>query len=362
MAQIGTHGKQNTADSRAWARVAPVVKVTIDLALFREITDDRVVRVARRIFNTGEQDRFIDNMDAVGLSNAILEFLAGYRHPNLYVELLNEIGKGRNAAYVQLAKLVVPRLQTAGVKVLVPSWGTGDFEWQQWLEWRRENWAGANGIALHGYWGLPKGTPPEKLFTKWNALRYRTYHDVAAGDPKLLIVTEFGRDKNVRDGPNNSTVGNGGYVADGLSAEEFSIECLNIDKEYAKDKVLGCGFTNGPDVGGIWDDYNMDPVVPYLIPHAGPAQLPDLGVTQVNPGEVERYASDIYKRYGIPFNANSALAKYFLQELKAGKFLGFPMEPEHNSENSKYIIQGFSNTIIYYDKATGAVKEGLPPL
>lgn len=365
MSQLGCHGQINTPEQLQYAAVSYVAKSTDDLAVI-EAAPTGALQIARRIFNVQEQDNFIDTQDYVGCSNAILDFLHGYRNENLYVEVLNEIGKGRNAAYVQLCKKVVPRLQTAGVKVLVPSWGTGDWEWNEWLAWRNENWCGADGIGLHAYWGLPKGTPPvyKQLFSEWNALRYRSYWNIGGSDPKLLVVTECGRDR-VNDGPNNSSVGNGGYIADGLSAEEFSVELLAYNGCLLQDKVIGTPFTNGPKPDMA--NFNMDPVVQYLLPHAGPCILPDLnngGGQPVNPGELEAYAADMWKRYGIPLNPNSALYNYWFTALKAGNFLGFPMEQEHpwTQSNNKYMVQGFSSTILTYTIATGKVTEGLPPL
>lgn len=363
MSQLGPHAQVNTQPGFDWAAVAPVVKVTDDLGLLTKVTDPKVIQIARRIFNVQEQDYFIDSQDYVGLSNAILDFLYGYRHPNLYVEVLNEIGKGRNAAYVQLCKKVVPRLQTAGVKVLVPSWGTGDYEWNEWLAWRNEGWCGADGIGLHCYWGLAKGTPYDELFTPWNALRYRTYWQPSQGDPELLIVTECGRDR-VNDGPGGTPVGNRGYIADGLDAEEFSKEFLAYGERIKQDKVVATGYTTGPKPDQA--NFNMDPVVQYVLPHAGPAVLPDLngGTTPVQPGELEAYAADIWRRYGVPLNPNSALYRYWFDQMKAGRFLGFPMEQEHpwTQTNNKYMVQGFSSQILTYTIATGKVSEGLPPL
>lgn len=359
MSQLGCHGQENTPETLSYARVSYVAKSTTDLAVI-QAAPPGAFKIARRIFNGAEQDHFIDSQDYVGLSNAILDFLYGYRDDNLFAEILNEIGKGRNAAYVALCKKVVPRLQTAGVRVLVPSWGTGDFEWNEWLAWRNEGWCGADGISLHAYWGLPKGTPFNELFTPWNALRYRTYWRPDAGDPNLLVVTECGRDR-VNDGPNGTSVGGGGYIADGLSAEEFSKELLAYDKELWADKVIGTPFTNGPKPDMA--NFNMDPVVQYLLGHTGPIVLPPQGGTiPVQPGEIEAYGKDIFARYGIPWNPDAALTQYWLNQLKANNFLGFPMETEHPTRNGKHMVQGFSNVILSYNISTGSIEEGLPPL
>lgn len=88
------------------------------------------------------------------------------------------------------------------------------------------------------------------------------------------------------------------------------------------------------------------------------------GEEPVNPGELEAYAADIYKRYNVPLNPASALYVYWFNAMKNGNFLGFPMEQEHpwTQTNNKYMVQGFSSTILTYTIATGQVTEGLPPL
>lgn len=88
------------------------------------------------------------------------------------------------------------------------------------------------------------------------------------------------------------------------------------------------------------------------------------GPQPVQPGELEAYAADMWLRYNVPLNPNSALYKYWFDQMKAGNFLGFPMEQEHpwTQQNNKYMIQGFSSTILTYTIATGVVTEGLPPL
>lgn len=88
------------------------------------------------------------------------------------------------------------------------------------------------------------------------------------------------------------------------------------------------------------------------------------GSQPVQPGELEAYAADMWLRYDVPLNPNSALYKYWFDQMKAGNFLGFPMEQEHpwSAQNNKYMVQGFSSTILTYTIATGVVTEGLPPL
>lgn len=81
-------------------------------------------------------------------------------------------------------------------------------------------------------------------------------------------------------------------------------------------------------------------------------------------GALEAYVKDMWLRYDVPLNPNSALYKYWFDKLKAGVFLGFPMEQEHpwTLTNNKYMVQGFSSTILTYDISTGVITEGVPPL
>lgn len=77
-------------------------------------------------------------------------------------------------------------------------------------------------------------------------------------------------------------------------------------------------------------------------------------------GELERYAADVFRRFGVPFNPDAGIVKYWLGELRRGRFLGFPMEPEHRTEDGRWVVQGFSSTILSMGPE-GVVREGLPP-
>lgn len=79
---------------------------------------------------------------------------------------------------------------------------------------------------------------------------------------------------------------------------------------------------------------------------------------------LKAYARDMWKRYNVPLNPTSALYKYWFDKMKTGTFLGFPMEQEHpwTQTDNKFIVQGFSSTILTYNIATGVVTEEPPPL
>jgi hypothetical protein len=89
-----------------------------------------------------------------------------------------------------------------------------------------------------------------------------------------------------------------------------------------------------------------------------PGQVP--GGDDMDNAELLRYAADIFGRYGVPWNPTGAICKFWLAELKANRFLGFPMEREHLTENHEWMIQGFSSAIVKADVATWKVSRGLP--
>jgi hypothetical protein len=92
-------------------------------------------------------------------------------------------------------------------------------------------------------------------------------------------------------------------------------------------------------------------------PEAGP----ETGGGIMGADERQRYAADIWHRAGVPYNADSAIAKYWYHGYSNNRYFGKPEEPEHPSENGRYIVQAFASRILYYDSQTGKVSEGLPP-
>lgn len=105
------------------------------------------------------------------------------------------------------------------------------------------------------------------------------------------------------------------------------------------------------------NDLSRNPAVMAAIKAAPKAET---GVTVMSSAEVERYAQDIWARFKIAVNPNSALYKAWLAAFQANKYYGVPLEAEHRSENGRYIIQAFANTILYWDSQSGQVGTGLP--
>lgn len=135
---LGPHDLLGTSpQALRWAEVAPIVKSCDQTAAIRRARHD-AIRIYRRRFTPAEQDDILERCDAAHLVGAIEEGLDGFRHPNLYAELLNEVGKGRRHQYLRLARIAVPRLRAMGVRVAGPSWATGDWEQEDWAAFATE--------------------------------------------------------------------------------------------------------------------------------------------------------------------------------------------------------------------------------
>ena len=155
MSKIGPHVINPTAQSDAWSKVAPIVKA-LDNPAPLTIARPDAIRVYRAYFP--------DQSPAANpytVRDRILNGLKGYRHPNLYVEIFNEVSP--MAAYVPLFRAVVRLLHDAGVKVCGPCFSTGAYSGDDWALARGCGW---DAIAIHGYWGT-------QGFTEWNSLMPR---------------------------------------------------------------------------------------------------------------------------------------------------------------------------------------------
>lgn len=254
MSHLGPHIQTVTDAGLAWARVAPVVKA-LDVTTALQVARPDAYKLFRCYFPY--QNLQVKPTDVAG---PILAALQGYRDERLYCEVYNEIGKAGRDQYIRLLQGVVPILHAAGVKVAGPSWATGDFEAADWLAFRAAGWAGIDAVAVHGYWGLPSipGNPRLAL-TSYNALRYRTYWRPGQGDPRLLFITEVGRDR-CRDGDpkvDDGYVGQGGWKRDGVQAGVYLDELEALDTEIRRDgEVYAVAFTSGPRPE--WEPYSTD--------------------------------------------------------------------------------------------------------
>ncbi len=262
MRRVGPHIQRSTPEALAWARSANVVKIAWDdggsnLEAFHA-APDHAIRVLRVVWDVAEQEEILRTLDSGRVVRAILAALSGYRHPNLYAEVLNEIPKHLRDRYLEFLKAVVPALHGHGLLVAGPSWATGDWEQEDWEAFRAAGWCGLDAIALHAYWSSAG-------LTRWNALRYRDYWQ--PGDPPVLI-TECGRDR-VRDGDqavNEGYIppGDGpfGWQAQGVMAPEFVAELEELDDELGADSyILGAtAFTAGPNDEWKRKGFDCDPI------------------------------------------------------------------------------------------------------
>ena len=135
---LGPHDLEGRSpQSLAWAAVAPIVKSVDQTAAIRYARPGAIT-IYRRRFTPSEQDDFLQSGDAGALVARIDAGLAGFRHPNLHVELLNEVGQGRRDQYLALARVAVPLLRARGLRVAGPSWATGDYEAADWAAFAAE--------------------------------------------------------------------------------------------------------------------------------------------------------------------------------------------------------------------------------
>lgn len=126
----------NNPAAMDWAARASIVKSQGNPAAISKARPDAETYF-RWPFNQQQQTVFLAATDkkwAAGIMcNQIIAGLAGFRHPLLHVQLLNEVPKGLTAPYVELSKWAIDILHGQGLLVCGPSWSTGDYEKEQWL-------------------------------------------------------------------------------------------------------------------------------------------------------------------------------------------------------------------------------------
>lgn len=239
MLLIGPHVLHPTDYALQWARMAPIVKAVDDPAPFFYAPDTSL-----RIFRAYVGD---SNKDVGFVYQVTLDRLKGYRHPRLYVEIVNEPLRS-DYAVIDFAEQIVPLFHAAGLKTIGPNWPTGTPEKEDWEKWRERKWAGLDLIGIHHYWG-------NEGFTPWHALRFSRFWQ--PGDPDV-VVTEGGRDR--------VEGGNGGWKLDGISREQYVSELLSYAETISQyPYVRGfTPFTAGPT--GRWVAFDTDGLVDILLP------------------------------------------------------------------------------------------------
>jgi hypothetical protein len=240
-----------TPAALTWVRVASAVKSIDDVAVFRAARSDALL-VWRHYLASQDPSQPEATVDQV------VAALGGFRAPGrLVLELWNEC----HPTAEQLRR-VVAHAHALGFLVAVGSWGTGDYTQS---DWDAAVASGADYIAVHAYWS------PEVGPTVWNAYRWRQFW--RPGQPKVL-VTECGFDR-VRDGDGGTYVGQPGYIADGLSAEQLLTSLVAYGAAIKADPAVAYAFpfTCGPTPD--WAAFDVDPIAARLAALATPAPQPN---------------------------------------------------------------------------------------
>ena len=268
-----------------------------------------------------------------------------------------------------------------------------------WYDWEKflPALAVSDYLSLHEYgapyvWSEPGDPLGERremaggLSLGWWNLRYRqVWNWLTEHYPELrrpILITECGRDHGLTQGAVAGWRAHGGndpfnyaeelhWYASELAKDRYvhgaTIYACGTYDDFASFDIASVGevesavneAVNGPP---LW---YPDDVAPLVDP--SPISAPPVGDDTPAPAatltETERYAADVFDRSAqifkqpIHFNPGGALCRYWAEALMEGRFLGFPMESEHDSEDGKYVVQAFASTIVSWDKATGAITE-----
>ena len=247
--------------------------------------------------------------------------------------------------YAEATWFATAQIQKAGLKVAVGHFSVG---WPQLADWPLfyPGLEYANYLSLHEY-----SAPTLMEQATWRVLRYRrAWEAIAPEYRKPIILTEFGIDWGVVDG-----VLEGWRARGGKPASQYVEELRWAATEMARDDYLVgatiyCAGTNDPQ----WESFNVagDAEVERLLQETIPGKEDQSTVT-----EFDRWAADVFKRAGVPYNPNAALVRYWLDSARRGQYLGRPEGPEHPSEQG-VPMQEFSSCVLFY--RDNQVAEGLP--
>ncbi len=254
---VGPHGLQTTSAGLDYARRAVVVKAVDNVAYLRA-APPWAWKIHRHYFPSQSLDA-----DPLQLVLELLASLGDYRDPRLIVEVgFNEIPRELTAKHAKIISAMVQMLHAQGILCGGPCWATGDYEESDWLLMRSLGWCGLDAVFVHAYWA-------DCGLTQWNALRWRQWWDPKK-DPKILIVTEAGRDM-VRDAPGGGYSGKKGWHNDGVSAEQYLAEWAAFDAELQSVGAYAVGFTVGAPAD--WGAFEMDSIAARM-PSGAPPVIP----------------------------------------------------------------------------------------
>lgn len=260
-----------------------------------------------------------------------------------------------NAATVEYCRIMAAR----GWRVIVGSFGVGNpatpGDITLFADALRVGWA----WEYHSY-GAPTMDQPNP---DDYALRYRRmWHTLEAlHDPsvlKPLVLGEIGVDGGVLGSDHKEQ----GYRSFG--EHPYMPQLQWAAQRFAEDPYVFCAAIFGLGMTQQWrsfDVWEQTEIFDWLRAQGPPARYFPVG-GNVSEKERERYYADLFRRFGVPYNPASALIKHWRELASAGIWLGAPLEAEHPTENGRYIYQAYASAVLTYDKQTGAVTQGLPPL
>lgn len=353
--KLAPHVLDPTPEALDWCRNAASIKIVTPNAIdcFRAAPAGCEL-VYRKYWDN--QNTWANGADvAREVLNELATFRAERPNARIVIEMLNECGKGAYKEQTRQINEAASVCKAAGVGLIGPCWSTGDYDEAEWRYLIDNTRGNLDGIAVHAYWAGAG-------YSRWNALRFADYW--RAGDPDVY-VTECGRDV-VRDGPNGTMIGQGGWMKDGLTPDQYLAELLayNAKLEALPYVRRAYVFTAGKHADQSWGAYTTDLLNTTQL-HSTPQSAPPnaanpTGGDTVTQDEIERWAADVWKRAGVPYNKASAFARYWLDSARRGQYLGRPEGPEFRSENGQYAIQEFAGAVLNCKVGEWIVREGLP--
>jgi hypothetical protein len=245
MTMLGPHVIRPTDAALAFASHAPIVKGLDTVAPFL-VAPDSAIRCFRHYFPT----QTFGPGAGVAAAMAIISALGTYRHPNLFVELLNEIGQEVGdglEAHADFTREALPVLTGAGLRVAAFSFGVGHPRIDGWRYLRDRGFCGLrldqDAIAIHEY-------TPDMTIDGWHLMRCAQVPNWVGGVFPKLIVTECGYD--------NAGTNAGGWLANGIGRDDYVRLLATYDVSLSKlGYVLGAAlFTSG--ASSDWSNFDTD--------------------------------------------------------------------------------------------------------
>lgn len=370
---LGGHFLQgpSTEAKRLVVQQAGICKAKGDVGILKDAKPSAIKIYRPKIAQQDQQFTADPYGQGVHCAAMAIDELGGWRDPRLFIETWNEPTGQKGPDRVRLALFIkgfVACCHWSNILVCGFNFSTGNPEREDIEYFAAQDWCGVDTLGLHHYWG-------NAGFTVWNACRYELIYEWANHRVPPIIITEAGRDVTA-DGAG----GQAGWIKCNIGEARFRaelnayVQVLRIGRVKGIPLLGAMPFTHSPT--SEWRNFDMEKfntsygnwepewslVTAWQQRGAQPSNGGEQGTGGATLGADERlrYAEDIWRRAGVPFNAGSAIAKYWYNCLVNNRYLGKPEEPEHPSESGRYIVQAFAGRIVHYDTQTGKVAEGLP--